>query len=122
ALAKLEAERARGSGDPGEVALLCATAHTLRGDLDSARRELAAVFARQPDNVRALMLQAQVQDRSGDAAGAVRTLERVNALQPEHGGAFAAKGDELVRLGQPEAAVAAYRRALELGVRDVRLR
>ena len=121
ALPMLEEERAHG-GDPTEIGLLLATAHERLGHLDDARRELATLLAREPDNLRALLLQARLLDDAGDLAGVVRTLERVTTLQPANGGAFAAKAGKLAQMGQHEPAVVAWRRALELGVRDYELR
>lgn len=120
ALVLLAEERARGR-DPDELALLFATAHLRLGQPAEARRELAALLARQPDSVRALLLHAELQDDAGDLRGAVQTLERVTVLQPGQGAYFAAKASKLAQLKQFEPARAAYLRALELGVHDYEL-
>ena len=121
ALALLAEERARG-GDPDEIALLSATAQRELGHADEARRELAPLLERQPDNVRALLLLGRLEDDAGDLAGSVEALERVNELQPGNGGVFATKAYQLTALGQHERALEAYRRARELGVKKYELR
>jgi tetratricopeptide (TPR) repeat protein len=121
ALAALAEERARG-GDPDELAFLAATALERLGRRAEARAELGALLERRPDDVRALLLAARLADDDGDSEGMLRTLARVNALQPTHGGAFAARALRLGQLGRHEEACAAFARALELGVGTPELR
>lgn len=121
ALALLEEKRKRGE-EPVATALSFADARRLMGETDEALRELDFVLEREPDSTAALLQKAGILGDRGDLKGAVLLLERVTTLQPNYGGAFAAKGRELARLRLHEAAVEAYRKALELGAGDWNLR
>jgi tetratricopeptide (TPR) repeat protein len=121
ALALLEAERARGV-DPGANALLMAQALARLERKPAALREAERAVAREPENVTALFLQADLLDDTGQEEEALAVLEHVTALRPSDGGAFAAKGRKLAQHGYHEAASLALSRALELGVSDFELR
>lgn len=120
ALALLEQKRSAGR-EPITTGLAIAKARRLLGQSDLAMAEVEAVLAREPDNSSAILFKASLLEDRGDLAQAVELLERVTALQPNFGAAFAAMARELASLREHERAVEAFRRARELGVEDFEL-
>ena len=62
------------------------------------------------------------QKKSGDLAGALHSYERALALRPDYALAEHYRANTLRALGQRDAAVASYRRALDLGADAVEIR
>jgi tetratricopeptide (TPR) repeat protein len=111
------AGRRRRRRDPcGSPASPAPGAHRRGAQGESSRR------SRSSPEQHGLVMKAQILDASGEVPAAVALLDRVTQLQPTFGGAFAAKGKKLFRLGQHEKAVVALQRAIELGEDDVELR
>lgn len=121
AIQLLHDERARGT-EPGENALTMAQALAQLGRKSEALAEVESALAWAPETVAALLLKVNLLDDTGDLKGAVAVLERVNELQPNFGGAFAAKGHKYRELGLHAPAVEAFQRAIALGVADYGLR
>ncbi len=121
ALALLQEERAQGR-DENELAPQFALAYMGLGQAEEASRELDALLARQPDNVRALILRAGLFEKAGNHPEVARMLTRLTVALPGNGRAFARLADKLAQLGQFEPAVTAYQRALDLGLSGYELR
>jgi len=78
-----------------------------------AERSLRAANRIQPHPDACLLLaQMLIKNDRGDEA--LPLLEQTLALDPQHGGAYIARGDLLVEQGRIEEAIASYRRAIEL--------
>ncbi|HEX6837966.1 MAG TPA: tetratricopeptide repeat protein [Polyangia bacterium] len=99
-----------------------------RGDLDSAVTELSRAVELRPDHPRALYLLGVAYARRGDEHDAILMLERaatarrVGVDRPGFAEAWLALADVQRRRGDDEAAVDAYRAALDAGVGDSAMR
>jgi tetratricopeptide (TPR) repeat protein len=74
--------------------------HFLQGGYDAALGDLGAVLGADPDNLRALVVAARVQQRRGRLPEARELCCRVLALQPAHGPARLVLGRVLFEQGQ----------------------
>lgn len=99
-----------------------------RGDLDSAVTELSRAVELRPDHPRALYLLGVAYARRGDEHDAILALERaatarrVGVDRPGFPEAWLALADVQRRRGDDEAAVDAYRAALDAGVGESAMR
>jgi small GTP-binding protein len=99
-----------------------------RGDLDAAVAELARAVELRPDHPRALYLLGVAYARRGDESEAISALERaatarrVGVDRPGFAEAWLALADVQRRRGDDDAAVDAYRAALDAGVGDSAMR
>jgi small GTP-binding protein len=99
-----------------------------RGDLPSAIAELSRAVDLRPDHPRALYLLGVAFARSGDEGEAIHALERaatarrVGTDRPGFPEAWLALADVQRRRGDDEAAIDAYRAALDSGMSDSQVR
>lgn len=90
-----------------------AIAEFAQGKTDAAQSALTAALAAQPDYAPALLVQARLKAASKDLSGAMQIIDAVLAKSPNNHEALKFKGDVLAAQGNSEAALAAYRKALE---------
>lgn len=90
-----------------------AIADMIQGKVDEAQSALATALAAQPDYAPALIVQARLKAFSKDLDGALQTLDTVLAKSPSNHEALKFKGDIQIAQGDPAAALASYRKALE---------
>lgn len=97
-----------------EVQTTLGMAYTALGDRPSAAAALDAALAAQAGHAPALLAQASLKAGEGDLAGALVQVAAVLEKAAENHQAWQLKGDLLQAGGEREAALAAYRKALEL--------
>lgn len=90
-----------------------AAAQAAQGRTEAAQSALAAALAAQADYAPALVLQARLKAESKDFTGAHAIIDAVLAKSPENHEALKLKGDISAVQGDPEAALASYRKALQ---------
>lgn len=76
-----------------DLAVALAAAHAAQGDLKEARSGLDAALAEQPENLGALLLQAQLAARSGDMAGTRQYLALALKASPQNVDALLMKAE-----------------------------
>ncbi len=89
-----------------------------RGDNVSARAEIEAVLASEPENAPAWYLAGVLRGLAGDRPAALAALERSVALAPNDAGAQGNLGRLLLELGRPADAIPALERATALNAED----
>ena len=89
-----------------------------RGDNASARAEIEAVLASEPENAPAWYLAGVLRSLAGERAAALDALERSVALAPGDVGAQGNLGRLLLELGRPADALHALERAVALKSED----
>ncbi len=111
---------------PHDAALLTDLAQTRRrlGNVEAARRDVATVLDRHPDDARALRLLGSIETELGNDAGAVPLLEQALANDPTLYGAYADLALACERSGDATRALAARERLhlLSPGRLDNRIR
>jgi tetratricopeptide (TPR) repeat protein len=80
----------------------------------SALTDLQNILSSAPEDTEALYMLAVAQRYSGDSRGALDTLEQLKRLSPSHGRAHQEEGHVHRDAGEPEAALRAYTRAIQL--------
>ena len=98
-----------------EAAVVRAAAALERTDLAAARVAYDAILERWPDSRGALLGRGNARYAEGDLAGAERAFRRAAAADPGSGAAWNNLAQVLLERDQPEAALEAARRAVELG-------
>ena len=83
-----------------------------RGDLAGAIAGYRKVLAREPSNIDALFLLGRAHCQAGQLEDGAKLLRRVVTLRPDHPPAQTVLGMTLARLGQAQAALACFDRAL----------
>ena len=106
-------ERNRPEARPFDALLADAVALHRADRLREAEPLYAAVLATEPDHPDALHFLGVLKHRQGASEEAIALIRRALALAPSPG-AHNNLGNVLLQSGQPEAAVAAYRRVVEL--------
>lgn len=96
----------------GEEAVGQARALLKAGRVAEAARLAAAAVERQPEHAGALYLLAVCQRYLEDYAAALATLARLQAVRPDYGRAFQEAGHVRLAMGEPGAALVAFRRAV----------
>lgn len=91
-----------------------AVGHHRSGRWEEARVGYQRVLALQPANSEALRLQGALQLHLGDTAGALRSLEAAVRCHPRSAEAHFGLGNAHRTAGTPDAAIAAYREAVNL--------
>lgn len=92
-----------------------AAAYALEGDAENAQSALSAALAAAPDYTPARLMQARTTAAAGDVNGALAIVESILARSPGSDEAWQFKGDLLgQRTDQAAAALAAYRKVLEI--------
>ena len=92
-----------------------AAAFALEGEAEASQAALATALAADPTYAPALMVQARAKAAAGDADGALSVLDSIIKRAPGSQEAWQLKGDVLSRRkGQADAALAAYRKVLEI--------
>ena len=92
-----------------------AAAHALDGDAEASQSALAAALAADPTYTPALLVQARAKAAASDVGGALAILDSIITRTPGSYEAWQLKGDVLSRnKDQAEAALAAYRKVLEI--------
>lgn len=109
-LAKTALSSAEGQAD---LQTSVAMAEIAQGKLEAAQAALATALGAQPDYVPALIVQARLKAAGKDFSGAQGVLDTVLAKAANNHEALKLKGDILIAQGDPTAALAAYRKALE---------
>jgi tetratricopeptide (TPR) repeat protein len=89
-----------------------------RGDNASARSEIEAVLAREPENAPAWYLAGVLRSLAGERTAALEALERSVALAPGDVGAQGNLGRLLLELGRPAEALGPLKRATALKTED----
>lgn len=84
------------------------------GKAEPAGQAFAAALAAKPDHMQAVLGSAQLKAASRDMPGALALVERALAQAPASTEAWQLKGDLLQVQGQPDAALQAYRKMLEI--------
>jgi tetratricopeptide (TPR) repeat protein len=99
--------------DPQEDEARLKVAELLLGlhQSEEARAHFTELLNRHPDQGEALFGLACCRVEQGDTAGAVKVLDRLLSLQPEHSGALAQRGKIALDAGSPEDAERWLRRA-----------
>jgi putative PEP-CTERM system TPR-repeat lipoprotein len=95
-----------------ELKTTVASAFLARSQRPQAEAALQAAFQAMPDYAGAMLLRARLQASEGDIAGALATVERTLGKASEDADAWALKGELLLRKGDQEKAIEAYRKAL----------
>ncbi|MCR9219737.1 MAG: tetratricopeptide repeat protein [Alphaproteobacteria bacterium] len=83
-------------------------------DLDRAEESFSALVALSPDFAEGWNKRATIRYHVGDYQGSIADIKRTLSLEPRHFGAMAGLGLVYDALGEPEPAVEAFERALEL--------
>ncbi len=83
------------------------------GNFDRAMQHAREVLADDPEQEEALYLLAVSQRYAGQVDQALTTLEKLQSLKPDYGRAVQEAGHCHLAKGQPEAAINAFRRAVE---------
>lgn len=100
-----------------------AEAEAADGNLDAAEQALAQAEQRVPGFAPARLLAARLAAGRGDLDGALKQTEALIAAQADNAGAWSLKGDLLLAqagaTGDATAAIAAYRKSLELQPRNL---
>lgn len=91
-----------------------ADAYLRKGDLDEARSLVDDGLARLPDFTTGHLVAARVHRARGESVAAEEALERLLALDADHGSGIRLRGELAEAAGDRDAALAAFRRALEL--------
>lgn len=91
-----------------------AIAYLIQGNEEAAQPALAAALAAQADYPPALVVQARLKAANKDIAGALATLDTVLAKSPNNHEAWKFKGDIILAQGNPEGALAAFRKSIEV--------
>lgn len=91
-----------------------ADAYLRKGDLDEAHSLVEDGLARLPDFTTGHLVAARVHRARGESAAAEEALERLLALDADHGSGIRLRGELAEAAGDRDAALAAFRRALEL--------
>lgn len=110
----LIARQAERAGHPPALADFQARFLLAQGRGREARQILEQAVRRAPDFASAQILLAQLESEAGQPAAASARLEAVSRTDPRRVDLWLAWGDALVRRNQPEAALATYKKALEL--------
>jgi putative PEP-CTERM system TPR-repeat lipoprotein len=84
------------------------------GDVDAARAAYAVALTAQPRYVPAQLGQARILAHAGHLGRALESTNTALTISPREHEGWLLKGDILYSIGEPEAALAAYRRAAEL--------
>ncbi|MGE5492738.1 MAG: XrtA/PEP-CTERM system TPR-repeat protein PrsT [Actinomycetota bacterium] len=113
AIDTLAAAKPAGADGRAEVQTVLATAYGSQGDMQAAEKALARAFEAHPDYGPAMLVQARLKAATRDHAAALARLESLLAKEPDNDEAWKLKGDILAVQGQGDAALAAYRKALE---------
>ncbi len=98
----------------GRADLGAAREKLARGDLQGVLGDVAALLEGTPDDIDALYLQAVALRYAGRPGEALATLDHLKALAPSHARAHQEEGHLYRDTGHPEAALAAYARAVAL--------
>jgi len=96
-----------------ELRLTLASAYLSRGRLDEGRAALAEALRSDPANISAQLLQVRMLASTKDLPAAKDYLAQVIKTAPTNSEAWQIKGDLLLAERDPEAALAAYREALQ---------
>lgn len=96
-----------------EVQTVLATAHGIQGNIPAAEKALSRAFEAQADYGPAILVQSRLKAAARDYTGALAGLETLLARESANEEAWQLKGDILGAQGQGDAALAAYRKALE---------
>jgi tetratricopeptide (TPR) repeat protein len=118
-------ETARGALERGESAPVQAALAAVRfqsGDADGGRLSTTRALALDPANPRPRRLLCQFEAARGALAAASEACDRYLALRPDDAGIHFVRGAVWAALGADEEAIAAYRRAAALDLRDARPR
>jgi tetratricopeptide (TPR) repeat protein len=102
------------SGSPIEAEVRRIEGVLRQGQLANALAAAQTLLAKVPENRDVLYLVAVAQRYLGRVADALRTLERFETLHPEYGRLFQERGHCYRDVGEPNAAIAAYQRAVDL--------
>ena len=102
---------------PARVALV--QGQIRKGDLDAALPEVKKLADEAPDSGEAQLMLGRLLAQKGDFAGAVGPLAKAAAALPGSAEAQALSGLAYVRTRQPEPALAAYKKAVELDPKNV---
>jgi tetratricopeptide (TPR) repeat protein len=115
-----ELQRA-GSLDPGDRDIRVARALVLSdlGEQGPARREADDVLGEKADDAGALYARAWIAFREDKLAEAAADLDKALAVQDKFPAVYALKGEIAERRGDTAAAIASYRRVLELSPRSL---
>ncbi|MGC8794490.1 MAG: tetratricopeptide repeat protein, partial [Bryobacteraceae bacterium] len=105
--------------EAGSAYELLAAAYLAAGDMEAARRELAAWAGRGGRDPALLKQLAALEAEAGRKQEAAQTLECVLYVASGDEETHRALGDLLLELGQPERAIREYRVVLALGPADV---
>ncbi len=89
------------------------TAYAVQGDLNKARALIDQALKTSPDNDEALLAEARLKLFDKDVDGSLALLDKAVAKHPGNYEAWQMKGDILNAKGQVDAAISAYRKALE---------
>jgi len=109
-LAKYELTTAEARAD---LLTTLAVAQATQGQQDKANAALTAALQANPENERALLMQARMKAGNRDLAGAQAIVDAILARTPASHEAWKLKGDLLIADRQIKPALAAYRRAIE---------
>lgn len=97
-----------------EVYLILAAAHFGLGDRTAAANDISAALKMQPDSAKVKIAQARLLAATGDPKAGLDIVDGVLAQNPSNSDAILLKANILTFQGQHEAALASYRRSIEL--------
>ncbi|MFQ5618647.1 MAG: tetratricopeptide repeat protein [Rhodospirillales bacterium] len=97
-----------------EAALKGATRLYRQGQLEQAKEACGNILRAAPEHFRTLYLLGAVATRLGDSALAANSFAKAAAADPANTAALVNLGIARKNLGKPDAAIASYRRALEI--------
>lgn len=97
-----------------ELKTMVGGAQLMLNNTDASRVAFAAARNAKADYAPAILGDARLRARGGDFAGALAGTEDTIRIAPKSAEAWQLKGDVLLAQGQSDAAVAAYRKAIEI--------
>ncbi len=100
--------------DDREAQLKATQVLLLSGRFDDAKARIATVLQKNPNDVEALLLQANAMAALRDPAGAITQIEEALRVDPNSSRAFVSLGAVRMQSGDPQAAEAAFRKAIAL--------
>lgn len=96
-----------------ELQSAIAVAHAASGNEAGAEKALSAALQAKPDHAPALLVRARQAGSRGDLPGALATVDAVLARDPANAEALKLRGDLLLATRETDAAIDAYRKAVQ---------